>query len=90
MEVVVFTNNGQTFLFKGVENFTNTTTGFKFDYFGQMTQVERHAVFNNTSVAGYALKEENQLNSLEEDELEQEYEPNKQVTIDSLNAMIDK
>lgn len=57
-ELIVFTNNGQTFLFKGVMNFTNTTTGFKFDYHGVMTNQDRHAVFNNTSVAGYALKDE--------------------------------
>ena len=57
-ELVVFTNNGQTFVFHGVENFTNTTTGFKFDYVGKMTGVSRQAVFNNTSVAGYALAED--------------------------------
>lgn len=57
MELVVFTNNGQTFLFKGVTNFSETTTGFKFDYFGERTQVTRSAVFNNTCVAGYAIKD---------------------------------
>ena len=57
-ELVVFTNNGKTFVFHGVENFTNTTTGFKFDYVGKMTGVSRHSVFNNTSVAGYALTED--------------------------------
>lgn len=57
-ELVVFTNNGQTFVFHGVKNFTNTTTGFKFDYVGKMTGVARHAVFNNTSVAGYALADD--------------------------------
>jgi len=57
-ELVVFTNNGQTFVFHEVENFTNTTTGFKFDYVGKMTGVSRHSVFNNTSVAGYALAED--------------------------------
>lgn len=57
MELVVFTNNGQTFLFKQVTNFTNTTTGFKFSYTGVMTGVTRNAVFNNTSVSGYALAE---------------------------------
>ncbi|MFA6719296.1 MAG: hypothetical protein WCS15_09450 [Prevotella sp.] len=57
-ELVVFTNNGQTFVFHGVKNFTNTTTGFKFDYVGKMTSVSRRAVFNNTSVAGYALAED--------------------------------
>lgn len=56
MELVVFTNNGQTFMFKNVTNFTNTTTGFAFDYHGVMTDVDRHAVFNNTCVSGYAIK----------------------------------
>lgn len=46
MELIVFTNNGQTYHFKGVENFRPTTTG-----------VKRSAVFNNTSTAGYALRE---------------------------------
>lgn len=58
MELIVFTNNGQCFMFKGVEKFTNNTTGFKFDYFGQMTQVKRSAVFNNTCVAGWAFKKD--------------------------------
>lgn len=56
-ELIVFTNNGQTYLFRGVTNFTNTTTGFAFDYHGVMTAQDRHAVFNNTSVAGYALRD---------------------------------
>ena len=57
MELIVFTNNGQTFMFKKVTEFTNTTTGFKFSYTGVMTGVTRKATFNNTSVAGYALAE---------------------------------
>lgn len=63
-ELIVFTNMGQTFMFKGVTNFTNTTTGFKFDYHGVMTDTDRavainvsSATFNNTCVAGYALKD---------------------------------
>ena len=59
-ELIVFTNNGQTFMFHDVTEFTNTTTGFKFKYFGKMTQVYREATFNNTSVAGYALKDEDE------------------------------
>lgn len=54
-ELIVFTNNGQTYHFKGVEDFKPTTTGFKFTYKGVATGVKREAVFNNTSVAGYAL-----------------------------------
>lgn len=55
-ELIVFTNNGQTYLFSNVTNFTTTTTGFKFTYEGKMTGVTREATFNNTSVAGFALK----------------------------------
>lgn len=55
-ELVVFTNNGQTYLFSNVTNFTTTTTGFKFTYEGKMTGETREATFNNTSVAGFALK----------------------------------
>lgn len=55
MELIVFTNNGQTYYFAGVEDFKPTTTGFAFDYVGKATGVKRHAVFNNTSAAGYAI-----------------------------------
>ena len=55
MELIVFTNNGQTYHFNGVGDFYPTTTGFKFTYAGVATGVTRQAVFNNTSVAGYAL-----------------------------------
>ncbi|MBK0036685.1 MULTISPECIES: hypothetical protein [unclassified Enterococcus] len=57
MELIVFTNNGQTYHFKGVENFRPTTTGFSFDYIGGATGVKRSARFNNTSTVGYALRE---------------------------------
>lgn len=56
--LVVFTNNGQTYHFRGVDNFKPTTTGFSFDYTGKATGVKRQATFNNTSVAGYAIAEE--------------------------------
>ena len=55
MELIVFTNNGQTYHFKEVENLKPTTTGFSFDYTGVATGVTRHAVFNNTSVSGYVI-----------------------------------
>lgn len=57
MELIIFTNNGQTYHFKGVENFKPTTTGFSFNYVGVATGVKRSAMFNNTSTAGYALRE---------------------------------
>ena len=55
MELIVFTNNGQTYHFFEVEDFKPTTTGFSFTYTGKATGVTRKAVFNNTSTAGYAL-----------------------------------
>ena len=58
VELIVFTNTGQTYFFDNVENFRPTTTGFSFDYVGKATGLRRHAVFNNTSTSGYALKED--------------------------------
>ncbi|QGZ70125.1 hypothetical protein GQS62_04595 [Pediococcus pentosaceus] len=57
-ELIVFTNNGQTYHFSEVTNFRPTTTGFSFTYTGKATGVTREAVFNNTSTAGYALVDE--------------------------------
>ena len=54
-EIIVFTSSGKTYNFKNVENLTPTTQGFEFDYTGVATGVKRHAAFNYTSVAGYAL-----------------------------------
>lgn len=51
MELIVFTNNGQTYHFHEVINFRPTTTGFSFEYVGKATGVLRKAVFNNTSTA---------------------------------------
>lgn len=61
-ELIVFTNNGQTYHFNGVTDFRPTTTGFSFNYFGKATQLTRSAVFNNTCVAGYALRGEKDEN----------------------------
>lgn len=57
MELIIFTNNGQTFMFKQVVDFKYTTTGFTFSYTGNSTGVTRKATFNHTSVAGYALSD---------------------------------
>ena len=57
-ELIVFTNNGQTYHFENVTNFRPTTTGFSFTYHGKATGVDRDAVFNNTSVAGWAFAEQ--------------------------------
>lgn len=57
MELIVFTNNGQTYHFHEVINFRPTTTGFSFEYVGKATGVLCKAVFNNTSTAGYATAE---------------------------------
>ena len=54
-EIIVFTSSGKTYNFKNIENLTPTTQGFEFDYTGMATGVKRHASFNYTSVAGYAL-----------------------------------
>jgi len=54
-EIIVFTSSGKTYNFKNVENLTPTTQGFEFDYTGMATGVQRHASFNYTSVAGYAI-----------------------------------
>lgn len=59
MELIIFTNNGQTFMFKQVTDFKYTTTGFTFSYTGNSTGVTRKATFNHTSVAGYALSDTN-------------------------------
>lgn len=55
MELIVFTNDGQTYHFFEVTDFKPTTTGFSFTYTGKATGVTRKAVFNNTCTAGYAL-----------------------------------
>ena len=57
MELIIFTNNGQTFMFKRVVDFKHTATGFTFTYKGVSTGVTRKATFNHTSVAGYALSD---------------------------------
>lgn len=54
MEVLVFTNEGKTFMFKNVSEFRPTTQGFEFIYVGEATKETRKVNFNYTSVAGYA------------------------------------
>lgn len=55
MEIIVFTISGATFHFKNVKEFKLTTKGFTFTYVGESTGVERKAVFDYTSTAGYAI-----------------------------------
>lgn len=57
-ELIIFTNNGQTYHFENVTNFRPTTTGFSFTYHGKATGIDRDAVFNNTSVAGWAFADQ--------------------------------
>jgi len=57
-ELIVFTNNGQTYVFHGVTDFKPTTTGFSFTYTGKATGITRSTTFNNTSTAGYALTDD--------------------------------
>ena len=66
MELIIFTNNGQTFMFKRVVDFKHTTTGFTFTYKGVSTGVTRKATFNHTSVAGYALSDTDTSSELKE------------------------
>ena len=66
MELIIFTNNGQTFMFKRVVDFKYTTTGFTFTYKGVSTGVTRKATFNHTSVAGYALSDTDTSSELKE------------------------
>lgn len=66
MELIIFTNNGQTFMFKRVVDFKYTTTGFVFSYTGESTGVTRKATFNHTSVAGYALSDTDTSSELKE------------------------
>ena len=54
-ELLIWTNMGRTLMFKNVTNFNFHSQGFEFDYKGISTGKKRHANFNNTSVAGYAL-----------------------------------
>lgn len=54
MELIVFTNNGKTFIFNNVSNLKHETQGFSFTYTGKSTDVKREARFNYTSIAGYA------------------------------------
>lgn len=54
-QLIVFTNNGQTYMFDNVSDFKPTTKGFSFEYTGNATGVKRTAVFNSTSACGYAL-----------------------------------
>lgn len=66
MELIIFTNNGQTFMFKRVVDFKYTTTGFVFSYTGDSTGVTHKATFNHTSVAGYALSDTDTSSELKE------------------------
>lgn len=54
-QLIVFTNNGQTYMFDNVSNLKPTAKGFSFEYTGNATGVTRTAVFNSTSACGYAL-----------------------------------
>lgn len=58
MQLIIWTNMGRSLIFENVTNFGFTSQGIEFDYVGASTDVERHANFNNTSMAGYATTEE--------------------------------
>lgn len=56
MELIIFTTNGYTYKFTGVENLTPTTNGITFEYFGASTKVWRTATFDYRGISGYAIK----------------------------------
>lgn len=56
--ITIFTNRGKTYFFQNIENFTHTTQGIRFDYVGKATGVRRACEFNNTSMSGWAIAEE--------------------------------
>lgn len=59
MNLIVYTNTGNTYFFKSVKNFTKIATGFEFDYEGAASGKISHAVFNNVSTAGFAKQVQN-------------------------------
>lgn len=54
-EIIVFTTNGRTFIFKNTSNFSYNSIGFSFDYVGVSTGVKRHAEFFHDGTSGYAI-----------------------------------
>lgn len=54
INLIVYTNTGNTYFFKCVKNFIKIATGFEFDYEGVASGQISHAVFNNVSTAGFA------------------------------------
>ena len=55
MEIIIFFDTGETYMFEQVENLEVSIDGreVSFTYFGKATQKQRHAKFNN--VSGYAI-----------------------------------
>lgn len=54
--LIVWLNDGKTLHFEKVTNLENSDFELTFDYFGQSTQVDRAAVFNQINIAGFALQ----------------------------------
>lgn len=57
MEIIIFTNLGQTYMFNNCTDINITESKIEFRYFGESTQVYRNASFPFTSCAGYALRD---------------------------------
>lgn len=56
MNLIIYTNTGNTYFFGNVTGFTKTATGFEFDYTGKASGKVSRAVFNSVSTAGYAMQ----------------------------------
>lgn len=58
-EIVVFTTQGKTFIFKNISNFSYNSLSISFDYEGVSTGVKRHAEFFHEGTSGYAIADMN-------------------------------
>lgn len=54
--LVIWFKNAETAYFSGVTGFSQGTIEIGFSYFGKETQVQRNAIFNRETIAGYALE----------------------------------
>ena len=54
-EIIIFTTQGKTFIFKNIENFSYNSLSISFDYTGVSTGKSRHAEFFHEGTCGYAI-----------------------------------
>ena len=55
MEIIIFTNNGATFMFKACRRIKETKEGLQFTYTGVSTAQTRDAKFLRENLAGYTI-----------------------------------